>query len=185
MIYKNIEQVFEKEKEVFNNLKKSLSGISTEQVEFRDSSQKWNIRQIVEHLALVEEQLVQLITQLLEKTESKGNHIKLNDTPISLESIINLIKNKKFVTKEQFEPVSDESLSNSINRLEKVHKQLNELNSRLQSVNLSERSFPHWIFGKLNLGQWIAFLVHHEQVHLNQIDILTLRKDSGTRGSIL
>lgn len=167
MIYKNIDRVFDWEKEVYEKLKKAGDGLSNEKANYKLSSKSWTLKQIFEHIVLVEEKTLMLITKLLERA---GANKENTEESISLESIISRVKGKNIKAQERYEPTGKLSLKDSLNRLDEIHDGLRNLKPRLKSLRLSSVTFPHWLFGKMNLGQWTAFFVLHEERHLKQIE---------------
>ena len=163
MIYKNIDRVFDWEKEVYDKLKKAGDGLSKEKANCKLSSKSWTLKQIFEHIVLVEEKTLMLITKLLERA---GANKENTEESISLDSIISRVKGRKIKALERYEPTGKLSLKDSLNRLDEIHDDLRNL----KPLRLSSVTFPHWLFGKMNLGQWTAFFVLHEERHLKQIE---------------
>jgi hypothetical protein len=43
---------------------------------------------------------------------------------------------------------------------------------RIEIRDLSQTTFPHFVFGQLNIYQWLAFFGLHEDRHRKQINCL-------------
>jgi hypothetical protein len=49
---------------------------------------------------------------------------------------------------------------------------LHELLPRLKAVNLSTVSYPHPVFGPLDLYEWFVMIGVHEERHMRQINTI-------------
>jgi hypothetical protein len=74
-------------------------------------------------------------------------------------------------------------ISESLRKLDNIHMQLRALHPRLRSVDLGLVRFPHWVFGPLTMGQWIAFIGAHEERHLGQIESILALPDFPGNGN--
>jgi len=44
------------------------------------------------------------------------------------------------------------------------------MRTRIEAIDVSNVTFPHPVFGPLNLYEWLLFIGMHERRHLAQID---------------
>ncbi|MFZ5946774.1 MAG: DinB family protein [Stygiobacter sp.] len=175
MTYHSLAEIYGAKSATLQRLHQHIQGLTSAQASFHPSNGGWSIAEIVEHLSIVESQLLQLITALIKKTEEAGKTDSMILTfEVSLQSIFERIQTEKYSTRDKFLPSGKMTVSDSLQMLRDIQTQLHSLQPRLQSVDLTFATFPHWIFGPLNLGQWFAFIGLHEETHLAQIEsILT------------
>lgn len=178
MTFRSLEEIFAVKDDALNRLHQRVGNLTTAQGEIQRRDDGWSIKEIVEHLAIVEEQLLELITALLVKTERASPHNSgVSPFEISLEPHFQRSQAEKYITRDRYAPSGMVVISESLRRLDHVHTQLRALHPRLQSVDLGLLRFPHWVFGPLTLGQWIAFIGAHEERHLAQIESILASPD--------
>jgi len=123
----------------------------------------WSIAQVLEHLYLMEENVVRLIGHALqqEEFEAPGNfplHVVADRTKkISAPDFLNPATNYASFDMLQ------EKLAASRTSLEKIAKETSE-------EELNQKTFAHRRFGVLTLNQWISLVGYHEQRHVGQIE---------------
>jgi uncharacterized damage-inducible protein DinB len=163
--------VFATKTGAFEKLEGDLRGMSAAQAQYRPPEGAWSVAGVVEHLALVEGQLVQLIATLLKRTEDAGKKAPAGSTfEITVEPFLERSRREKYVTRDKFSPTGKMSMPDALKTLREAHSSLQNLRPRLEQSDLSFATFPHWIFGPLTLGQWLAFIGLHEERHLAQIE---------------
>jgi uncharacterized damage-inducible protein DinB len=170
MIYHSWEEIYEAKHGALQKLSLHIQDLSPAQATVHPSGGGWSIAEIAEHLVLVESQILQLITALLKKTEAAGQ--KRTDGEmfeVSLQSMFEQSRTEKYNTHDKYVPTGAMAIADALQRLEEVQAQLDELKPRLRNVDLTYATFPHWTFGPLNLGEWLAFIGLHEERHLLQI----------------
>jgi uncharacterized damage-inducible protein DinB len=171
MIYHSLTEIYDAKSSALNKIQQRVQGLTTAQANFHPSSGGWSVADNVEHLCLVEAQLLQLIGSLLKKTEEAGKtHSPNAPFEISVQAAYEKSKTEKYKTRDATVPTGKKAMQESLQTLQDYQSQLQNLQPRLQSVDLAFASFSHWIFGSLGLGQWLAFITLHEERHLGQID---------------
>ena len=86
-----------------------------------------------------------------------------------------ILKMEKFPPRECFRDpgaADNVSVEVSLKVLQGVQAELLNLRPRLEVVDPTLVRFPHWIFGPLDLAQWLAFVGIHEERHLDQIQAI-------------
>ena len=175
MTYHSLEEIYAEKSLALRHLHEHIQELRVSQAHFHPSNAGWSIAEIAEHLSIVDGQLIQLIAALLKKIEESGA-IRSAIVPleISLESLAQKHQSEKFITRDKFRPTGKMTIPESLTSLRDFQSRLYDLKPRLQSADLTMATFPHWVFGPLNLGQWLAFIGIHERRHLVQIQsILT------------
>jgi hypothetical protein len=171
MTYHSVEEIFAAKEAVLRRLELLVSTLADPLLHLQPSSGAWSIEEIIEHVAIVESGLVQLLESLLKKAEmSSGNNPAAFSFKVDLDSAVERSRTVKFVTRDKFKPTGNVPVSESLGKLRDIQTQLLKLRPRLEVVDPARASFPHWTFGSLNLGQWLAFVGLHEERHLAQIE---------------
>lgn len=173
MTYRDLGAIYTTKDAAFERLESGVRGLSPAQAQFKTSEGAWTIAGVVEHLALVEGQLVQLIATLLKRTEDAGKPAPaLSSFEVSVEPFFERSRREKYVTRDKFAPTGTLTIQQSLKTLREAHAQMHALQARVGLIDLSFSSFPHWIFGPLTLGQWLAFVGLHEERHCDQLEAI-------------
>ncbi|MBM7647682.1 hypothetical protein JOC78_000603 [Bacillus ectoiniformans] len=151
-----IEQV---RQEVLN----SVTGLTNSQLNWRPEENSWSIIQVLDHLYLMERAVAKGIVSQLNDDSSEA----VEDKPIEL-TVDRSVK----VTAPSFVVPADGEMN-----VEEVKAKLAESRrSLIEIVNgsdaeaLESKSYPHPVFGSLNLKQWVPFIGFHEKRHLDQMN---------------
>jgi len=114
--------------------------------------------------------MLQLVSTLLRKSENATDaHPSPSAFVISLDTLAQQFDTQRIATRDKFRPTGLPSIAQSLSSLNDIQEQLCNLSPRLNSVDLCGVTFPHWVLGPINLGQWLVFIGYHEQRHLNQV----------------
>lgn len=151
-------------------ISRTVAGLPQEKAGAHPSPGAWSVAEILEHLVLVETQMVPLVGSLLAKTEhSRRPGTAAHAQPLSVEAIHERSLSERYKTKGRYEPAGTVAPASSLEQLHGLQTQLLALEPRLRLIDLGFASFPHWEFGPLTLGQWLVFVALHEERHLGQI----------------
>lgn len=152
-----------------NNIKvreqiwKSVSGLTDDQLNRVVEEGKWTLAQVLEHLYLIEKLAVKGLEKALANDEV--NPVKLRrihlvvDRSHKVQAPENLIPTTEFQTLEQLKEKLDGSRNSLLICIDGVSDEI-----------LEEKSMPQPAYGALSLRQWIEFIGYHEQRHLGQIE---------------
>ena len=72
MNYQTLDEAYAANDAVRTKLKETVSALSDEQLTARPEGEKWSIKQIVEHVAMVNDGAVRICSRLLAKAEEAG-----------------------------------------------------------------------------------------------------------------
>jgi len=151
----------------------AVAGLSSEQLSFRPDEKSWNIKEIVEHVAIVERGITSLIARLLKKSaeENKANDSSANISPEFARNSKSLgdRQTRKLDAPDIVKPSGELSLEDSMAMLDANLIRLNELKSGLETVDTQNHKFPHPFFGDMSATEWLALLGGHEGRHIDQI----------------
>jgi len=143
-------------------LLQEVNKLTDEEINRKPTEGKWSIRQIMEHLVLMEGGIAKTVAEQL-SSEDKHNTA---DKPIEF-----TINRETKVQAPEFMVPGDEFLTLDAlkQKLAYTHEQLNQLAEHADPDELATRSYPHPVFGEMNLKQWIPFVGYHEKRHIEQI----------------
>lgn len=195
MNYESIADIYAANEAVRRRLAERVENLNDAQQNFRPEEGAWSIADILEHLSIIEKNMVQLFGILLAKTESAaaasvhdaGDASPAGDAPprpfqpFSMEALINTVRDKKLTAPEPMRPNGQASLADSLASLQGTRAAIESLRPRLEAADLSVAAYPHPHWGDLNLAQWLAFIGLHEGRHLAQVKRLMEAPDFASK----
>lgn len=177
MDFTDIDKVYAKNDAIRADLKETLTGLSDEQLDARAEGEGWSIREIVEHLAMVNNGAVRICSRLLGKAEEAGlpfkGFIVSNDFIQKGKGAVGV----KLQAPEIVQPVSGASLADSLAALEASREAMISLREKFQRFDGIDPKFPHPYFGDLSAQEWFVLSGAHEERHLRQIHRLLEKLD--------
>ncbi len=170
MNYQTIDEIYAANGKIYEKLKQLVSNLSDEQANFLPEDEKWTVAKIVEHISMVENGMMRICAKLLKEAQEKGETSdgKANITPDFLQKISGA-RDQKFDAPERVHPEGNQTIAESLDKMDENHKTLEEMRPLFESVGCSEFKFPHPAFGPLNANEWLALLGGHEMRHSQQI----------------
>jgi uncharacterized damage-inducible protein DinB len=137
----------------------------------RQSEDRWSVAEILEHLALVEENIAPMVKRLAAEQGTTGLGAELDSTSIAetFNSAFVLDRSKKRVAREAMQPRSGIDAAAAWTHLERARQVTQETLRELDGVALGNVSASHPALGPLNGYQWFLFLAAHEGRHTAQI----------------
>lgn len=175
MIYNSVAEIFDSIDETRGRLDARLTGLSVQQEGFQPTAGGWSIAEIVEHLAIMEERLLGLMSMMVKKAESAGTAQggeAASFRPVSLDQFAERSRQEKYVAPETVRPQGGVSVQVSLERLHQSRAGLRALRPRIEATDLSSARYPHPAFGPLDLYHWLVMIGFHEDRHLRQIEAL-------------
>ncbi|MCZ8522436.1 MULTISPECIES: DinB family protein [Paenibacillus] len=144
-------------------LLQSVGSLSDDKANTRTAEGKWTVAQVLEHLFLMERAIVQGMGKALQSadnpTDRKPFHLSLDRT--------RSIDAPSFVEPSPEPQPADELL----HKLEGSRTALRQLLAGIEDPGiLTRKSYPHPVFGQMDLDQWVEFIGTHEKRHLMQIE---------------
>lgn len=139
-----------------------VEGISDDDLNKKPAPDQWSIKQVMEHLYLMEG----AITQTIQEQLVQGDTVEIKDKPIEL-----TVNRDVKVEAPDFSTPSESyaSLDELKQKLATTHRGLIELANSADDSLLEQKAFPHPTFGLMHLKQWIPFIGWHEKRHILQI----------------
>ena len=173
MAYQSVADIFETIDETRERLYNRVEGLSPAQEKFRPTPDAWSIAEIVEHLSIMENRQSALMKMMLKKAESASDEAGEGGQgfrPFSLDQHIERSLKEKYVAPETVRPSGNITVEETLEGLRRSRAALHELRPKLEAMDLSNMTYPHPVFGPLDLYQWLAFIGIHEDRHLRQIE---------------
>lgn len=169
-MYQNLGEVYENLEKTREKLIATIDALPPESETWRENGAGWTIREIVEHLSLVEAGIIKIVQKLLGKASPSA----AGEPPFSLpadfgEKLLG-IRESKLQAPEFFHPKGEHSIADSLAKLKEDRTLLADLRNEIEKVDASAPVFPHPALGNLNLYQWIVMIGLHERRHLAQIE---------------
>ena len=139
-----------------------VEGLSDEDLNKKPSADEWSVKQVLEHLYLMEGAITKTINDQL----ASGKEERVEDRPIELST-----NRDVKVDAPAFAVPGDDflKLDDLKQRLAGTHEGLKEVARNADEKQLEEKAYPHPAFGKMSLKQWIPFVGYHELRHIDQI----------------
>lgn len=174
MNYENIADIYSVNAKIRENLQATLANISTDEAATLPNGEKWSIQHIVEHISMVETGVSMICSRMLDAAKAEG---KLADGTFKLsdkfrESLAQLATGIKVEAPERVQPTGDVAVPDSLAKLTAATDALKALRTDLESIDVTDKTFPHPYFGPLTAAEWLVVAGLHERRHTAQIEAL-------------
>lgn len=139
--------------------------------ERRPGPDRWSVAEVLEHLALVEDRLVHIVTSQATgaSVESAAKDEGGRSVVQSLDTALILDRNRRLPASEMVTPRAGLDAATALSRLEAVRRRLREAILARDGQCPGEFRLQHPLLGPLDLNQCIAFAGSHEARHTAQI----------------
>ncbi|MCZ8522244.1 MULTISPECIES: DinB family protein [Paenibacillus] len=155
----------ENNRQIRSNLWAALEELSDEQLNTRVEEGRWTIAQVLEHLYLIEKSLTRAMAKTLREGEVRPVETKPFFQTLDRSRLFPappyLVPAEGYYTKEELR-----------GKLDASRQDLEQLLAGISDEVLAQKSFPHPVFGLMDLRQWLTFIGVHEQRHWGQIEEL-------------
>ena len=168
---RSIEEVYEKNEEVADRLDALIGSLDEHQIDHLPDGEKWTIGNIIEHVSIVEANMMRICAKLLRKAEAED---KLADGTISTSDIF-LEKTTEIATLKLeapviVQPTGERSIDESVELLKENRLHLKELKLSFEKFDSTDYRFPHPFLGELSAGEWLILIGGHKLRHIKQIE---------------
>lgn len=144
-------------------LLQSVKDVHHEKFNQKPTADEWSIKQVMEHLYLMEG----AIANNIEKQLASGEKEDAKKRPIEL----SVDRSTKVEAPNEFRPTDDEaSILEMEEKLVTSHQALQNIAAEYSEAALSKKAMPHPAFGNMSLDQWVTFVGYHEKRHMKQIE---------------
>ncbi len=170
MSQQTIKDIYAANEKIREKTKQIVADLSAEQIAFLPDGEKWTIAHIVEHVAIVQDGMSKISAKLLKEAQSAG---KTSDGAALLSKNFRQkaveARELKFEAPDRVRPTGNQSIAESLKKMDETQRALEELQPLFESVECSDFKFPHPFMGDLTAHEWLALVGGHEARHLSQI----------------
>ena len=137
----------------------------------RPAEDRWSVAEVLEHLALVEENVANQVRRLVADQRANGLGAEHDSGSVAqmFDSAFVLDRSRKRVARDAMQPRADVDAAAAWTRLDRARQVTQDTLRELDGVALCDVSAPHPALGPLNGYQWFLFLAAHEGRHTAQI----------------
>lgn len=179
----NLNHLFEDIKRARNNFVDLIKGLTTEQINFKPSSDEWSILEITEHLVWAEQ--IGVCGMFMAIDGIKDNKPiwagKSTNDGLTIEQIVERTWQPKEIAPEVAEPRWGGSIFYWRSSLENCQNILTFLQSYMVGINPEIAIYPHPISGPINVNQRLQFLRFHLERHQKQLERVKNHSDYPNR----
>ena len=171
MNYQNISEIYAANDKIREKLKATVGNLTDKQLSLLAEKGDWTIKNIVEHIAIVQEGMMRISAKLL--TEAKAKGAAANGAAKISEDFLQKAsegQTLKFEAPDRVRPSGTQTIAESFAKLDETRKSLEDLRPLFESVECSDFKFPHPFFGDLTAHEWLALVGGHEFRHTKQIE---------------
>lgn len=170
MKYETIADIYSANQNILEKLTIVLSGISPDEATALPDGEKWSIKQIAEHVSMVDFGVSRVCAKLLEAARSDG---KPSDGSFELSASFRQhaaeIANRKAEAPERVQPTGGVTIAEAVETIRASRTAFDSLRDDFEQYDFSGPKFPHPYFGDLTAGEWLVLVGLHEQRHTQQI----------------
>lgn len=155
--------------DTYNDLVLATKGLSSEQLNFKPSPEKWSVLECLEHIVITEPQLFQYEKEALDKpaTPEKRKDLKFSD-----EQILAMMVDRSHKAKTSKEMTPSSKYKDAETALKDLQTQQAEMLNFLENYSMEDLR-NHMIegpFGTLDAYQFMLFIPGHTARHTLQIN---------------
>ena len=183
MVFNSLDELFNTITSIRERVYAVAEQVPSELGGTRPSPDAWSAAETLDHMGLAEEFVVSQIKQQLALPEAdikaniaarfpgapdsaeKGRRFQ----PFSMEKIGAITRGRKLTAPPPLVPHPDSTIHQALERLRRTRADLLSLRPQIEALDLSEKRFPHFVFGELTIYEWIALTGMHDNRHLDQI----------------
>lgn len=170
MNYQTIADVYAANDKIREQLKETVGNLTDEQANAVPEDGKWTLAHLVEHISIVEDGMTRICAKLLNEAKEAG---KTADGTVKMSGDFLQkaagAREQKLEAPDRVHPTGNQTIAESLAKMEESRNRLNELRPLFETVECSDRKFPHPAFGELTAHEWLALVGGHELRHTAQI----------------
>ena len=173
MIYHSVAEIYEANDAARARLFRSVDGLGEADETSRPAPGCWSVAEILEHVSLVETNILRLLHSVLRKADAAGGSERPAGEPfaaVSIKEFVEQAATRKYAAPETAVPSGSATIADSLVRLAETRRKLDELRPLVERLDCTRMLYPHPAFGPLDLYQWLAFVGVHQSRHRRQIE---------------
>jgi hypothetical protein len=171
MVYNDTDEIFNALATTRRHIYEQVEDLSDEQARERTAPDVWSVAEIIEHLSLSETRMLALIHNMLGQEAAVAANAGSSGQSVSIQVMTDRA-GEKFTAPSFLQPTGGVPLSEALAKLRDSRAVLLGLRPKIEATDYSHVTFPHPVFGPLNLYQWLAAVEFHECKHLDQLQSL-------------
>ncbi len=173
MNYANIAEIYSTNHKIREGLAETVSDISDSEANALPDGVKWSIRQIVEHISIVEHNIARICAKLLDQARAEG---KLAEGTLPVSAAFGRrsgeIANLKLEAPDRVQPTGNVTIPEAFETMAATREAFAAIRDDMARYDLSGPKFPHPYFGDLTAVEWLILAGGHEHRHTKQIQRL-------------
>lgn len=174
---RSVEEVYERNDLIRGRLNEVLGSLNEDQLNNLPEGEKWTIANVVEHVTMVESNMIRICAKLLGKAEADG---KTGDGLVTasenFKQKASEILEVKLEAPEFVQPSCEQSIDQSLEKMGENRRNLLELRPLFEKFDSSGHPFPHPFLGDLSAAEWLTLIGGHKARHIKQIEKLAEKR---------
>ncbi|MEZ5423569.1 MAG: DinB family protein [Pyrinomonadaceae bacterium] len=166
MEYRSIAEIISEGETVRAATREFTSGITVAESERLADGEKWTLRELFEHVSLVDSSLLKLIQMLAAK--SGPSETTSNSVAGEFIERMNGVYTKKLEAPDRVRPTGNVPMSESLQSIEENFASLKAMAETLEGTDLMGLKYPHPYFGEMTAPEWMVLRNAHETRHVEQ-----------------
>ncbi len=173
MRYESIVDIYSANEKIREGFLATVASVTDEEASALPDGEKWTVSQLVEHVAIVEQNITRLCARLVGAAENDG---KLADGNIGVSNETMekwaASADAKLEAPDRVQPTGEVSIADSLERLSSNIEALEALRPGFETYDMTAHKFPHPYFGDLTATEWLVLIGGHERRHSIQLQKL-------------
>lgn len=168
-----IREIFQGLEEKHQNLLQQLDSMSADTIGFKAGKDKWSILEAIEHLVVVEENLLEQLTD----ADSAANLNPQDQSAKNFQVVIKVMERDipVDVPDESMEPRGESPLVELLTRWQDVRRKIRAHIEGLLSEDVGKLVYRHPFAGPLNLAEALRFVDVHFDNHARHLETIKAR----------
>lgn len=173
MRYDSIVDIYSANEKIRQGLLATVANVTDAEAAALPDGEKWTVRQLVEHVAIVENNITRLCARMIGAAKT-GGKLANGNIGVSNETMAKWAASSdaKLEAPDRVQPSGDVSIADSIKQLTANIDALAALQHDLETYDMTEHKFPHPYFGDLTATEWLVLIGGHEKRHTIQLQKL-------------
>ena len=173
MRYESIADIYSANEKIRESFVATIANVTDAEASALPDGEKWTVRQLVEHVSIVEQSITRLCAKLVGAAKAEGN-LADGNIGVSNETIAKWAASAdaKLEAPERVQPTGDVSIADALEQLSTNIDVLAALHHDLETYDMTAHKFPHPYFGDLTATEWLVLIGGHERRHTIQLQKL-------------
>ena len=162
-------------------LREALDGVAEHERNARPAADRWSVRDIVEHLLIVERRVVGVLATAIAQAKDAGLEAERDDSSVlsAAERAAYIDRSRRISAPPRIHPTGGDDVEVLWRSLEEARASLKAAALTGDGLALGAVTQPHPVFGPLSVYQWLAFMAGHEARHAAQMREVVAHLRSG------